>query len=351
MNDVSIEKVAHLASEKIQIFLRIFLVISIIITLSSLDSNYLSIEGFFHITILEIFIAVLSMNAFYYIFLKRYPYQYQTLRIAVIAILDIVTSTYIMYLVGEVSLYYTVLFLWYMIGYGLRYGKDIAYITYVTILVSWIILINTSTFWSNHTSFAYSWLITYAVLPLYYFHIVNKLKLSLLELHKDVETSNYQATHDHLTNLPNRVSFEQKLIDLQKEKKQFALLFIDLDKFKSINDEHGHHVGDKVLKQFAQRMDHFLPYAARLGGDEFIAIVDYENEINLEKYLEKILKNIRIKCQENGQLISASIGISLYPKDSSNMHILKKKADEAMYEAKKRGKNTFVLYAKIEKEN
>ena len=351
MNDISIEKVAHLASEEIQIFLRIFLIVSIIVTLSLLDSNYLAIEGLFHTSVLEIFIVVLSMNALYYIFLKYYPYQFQKLRITIIAVLDVVASTYIMYLVGEVSLYYTVLFLWYMIGYGLRYGKDIAYITYATILVSWLILINTSEFWINHTSFAYSWFITYAVLPLYYLHIVNKLKLNLLELHKDVETSHYQASHDHLTNLPNRISFEKKLDDLQKEKKHFALLFIDLDKFKNINDEHGHHVGDKVLQQFARKMDQFLPYAARLGGDEFIAIVDYEDEIHLEKELEHILKNISVRCKENGQLLSASIGVSLFPKDTSNMHMLKKKADEAMYEAKKRGKNTFVLYSKMEKEH
>lgn len=351
MNNNSIEEVAYLASEKIQISIRIFLIVSIIITLSFLDSNYLSIEGAFHVTILEIFISVMCINALYYLFLKRYPYQFQRLRIAIIAVLDVVSSTYIMYLVGEVSLYYTVLFLWYMIGYGLRYGKDIAYITYATILVSWLLLINTSEFWINHTSFAYSWFITYAVLPLYYLHIVNKLKLNLLELHKDVETSHYQASHDHLTNLPNRISFEKKLDDLQKEKKEFALLFIDLDKFKSINDEHGHHVGDKVLQQFAQRMDKIFPYAARLGGDEFIAIIDYKDEKNLEKNLDQILKNISVRCKENGQLLSASIGVSLFPKDTSNMHILKKKADEAMYEAKKRGKNTFVLYSKMEKEH
>jgi diguanylate cyclase (GGDEF)-like protein len=351
LNGISIEKVAHLASEEIQIFLRIFLIVCVLLTLILLDSNYLNIEGIFHITVLEIFIAVLCMNVLYYIFLKYYPYQFQTLRIAIVAVLDVVASAYIMYLVGEISLYYTVLFLWYMIGYGLRYGKDIAYITYATILVSWVVLIHTSEFWINNSSFAYSWFITYAVLPLYYLQIVNKLKLNLLELHKDIETSHYQASHDHLTNLPNRVSFEKKLNDLQKEKKKFALLFIDLDKFKSINDEHGHHIGDKVLKQFAKKMDQIFPYTARLGGDEFIAIVDYEDEKNLKKYLEQVLKNISIRCQENGQLLSASIGISLFPKDSQNMHILKKKADKAMYEAKKRGKNTYVLYGKMKKES
>jgi diguanylate cyclase (GGDEF)-like protein len=350
MNTVSVEKLAHLTSEKIQIFLRIILVLSIMLTLAYLDSGYLSIEGGMGITILDMFFAVLVMNGIYYLLLFKYPYAYQSLRISVVAVLDILASVYVMYLVGEISIYYTVLLLWYMIGYGLRYGQEIAYIVYATIVLSWLILINSSNFWIENPSFAYSWLITYSILPLYYFHIVSKLKVTLLKLHKEVESSNYQATHDPLTNLPNRTSFEKKLHELSEQNQQFALLFIDLDKFKNINDEYGHHIGDKVLEEFAHRMEDVLSYTARLGGDEFVSIVDYKREDLLREKIQEVLDVIATKCKSTNLILSASIGISLFPKDAKDMYNLKKYSDEAMYEAKKRGKNTFVFYRDMQKE-
>jgi len=349
MNNASLEELAHLKSEKSQILLRFFVVLSIVFTLSYYDSHYLDIEVNEYIDILDIFILFLILNFLNYLTLLKYPYKYQFYRITIAAGSDVVASAYVMYLVGDVSLYYTVLFLWYMIGYGLRYGKRVAYIVYFIVLASWITLINTSEFWIEHSAFAYSWLITYAILPPYSFHLVHKLQRTVLDLHKGIEKSRYQATHDPLTKLPNRTSFEKKLLTMANEVEKFALLFIDIDEFKKINDNHGHHIGDSVLQEFAYRVSSFKYYTARLSGDEFVTLIEYTNVENLKEKVAKILKKINQRCQIDDIKLSASIGVSLFPKDSRDLSELKKKSDYAMYKSKNSGKNTFVFYDEINK--
>jgi len=348
MVDVSLKKLAHLKSEKIQIFLRIFLITSVVVTLYLFNSSYLLLRVNEYITILDIFLAVIALNILYYLFIFQYPFLLQSVRIGVIAVLDVVSSVYIMYLVGDVSEYYTVLLLWYMLGYGLRYGKEVAYIVYVSILLSWYLLITHSPFWIENASSAYSWFIAYAILPLYYFHIVNSLKEDLLSLEKNLEKNRHFATHDTLTNLPNRHSFEKKLLESTENLKQFALLFIDLDEFKNVNDKFGHHIGDKVLQAFSKKILSAENYTARLGGDEFVAIIEYDSLEALEHKVKALVKTINMKCDFKEITLSGSVGVSLFPYDAKNIYDLKKKSDVAMYEAKKRGKNRSVFYKNMD---
>jgi diguanylate cyclase (GGDEF)-like protein/PAS domain S-box-containing protein len=162
------------------------------------------------------------------------------------------------------------------------------------------------------------------------------------------------AQHDPLTDLPNRALFserlEQALKQAQREQQRLAVLFIDLDCFKPINDQFGHAVGDLLLTATAQRMRACLrdsDMVARIGGDEFIVLLnDIDASASARQVAEKIRQALAQPFTIAGhQLhISASIGIAIYPEHGDNEIELAKSADSAMYEAKKGGRNNVQLF-------
>jgi diguanylate cyclase (GGDEF)-like protein/PAS domain S-box-containing protein len=168
------------------------------------------------------------------------------------------------------------------------------------------------------------------------------------------EQIHYLAYHDTLTDLPNRMLFQDRVhqeISLAKrEKSQFAVLFIDLDGFKAVNDTRGHSTGDKLLKIIAGRLRSSVregDTVARLGGDEFtILLRDIAPGEGLQRVLGKLVNNVAQPCEIGEYIgnVTASIGISLYPNDSTSVEKLLIHADEAMYRAKQAGKNRYVYY-------
>ncbi len=170
-----------------------------------------------------------------------------------------------------------------------------------------------------------------------------------LEKQKDIL---YEKAHnDDLTGVENRASFNSKLSEtIQNAKnsnKKAALFFIDLDDFKKVNDTLGHHVGDETLKIVAQRIIRTIrnqDTVARLGGDEFGVIIEnLESLKDIQLLASKIIKAIcsPMKIDTNIITISCSIGISVYPDNAQDDITLLKYADEAMYRAKKSGKNMY----------
>jgi diguanylate cyclase (GGDEF)-like protein/PAS domain S-box-containing protein len=165
----------------------------------------------------------------------------------------------------------------------------------------------------------------------------------------------YQAHHDSLTRLPNRVLFfdrlEQSIRKTERIGSGFALFFIDLDKFKHINDSLGHGIGDRVLRVAAKRIEEAIRHEdtlARLSGDEFTVIMeDLQHPEDASLLAEKILRVLQkpMYIDEYTLYISGSIGISLYPQDATDAESLLKYADTAMYKAKENGRNTFQFYA------
>ncbi len=166
---------------------------------------------------------------------------------------------------------------------------------------------------------------------------------------------NHMATHDALTGLPNRLMVSQMLNHAihtaQRYNRQLAVFFIDLDRFKSINDSLGHDVGDQVLREMAGRFQQSLrkvDVVARLGGDEFIILIEDIEEVKqivalAQKILNKVMQPIVLQDEECR--ITASIGISLYPRDGEDEQSLMKNADMAMYYAKEEGKNNYQFYS------
>ena len=175
------------------------------------------------------------------------------------------------------------------------------------------------------------------------------------QLKKQTELLNFQAYHDALTKLPNRVLFEdrlqQSITNAEKHREKLGLLFIDLDNFKQINDTLGHQYGDEVLKIVSKRLSSCIrkeDTLARLGGDEFtILIQDLKTSESVGKIAQKIIEILkpRIVLDNHELHISASIGISLYPKDSKSKNDLLKYADTAMYKAKDEGRNNYQFYS------
>lgn len=168
------------------------------------------------------------------------------------------------------------------------------------------------------------------------------------------ETINFQAFHDLLTGLPNRVLFQDRLqIAIEQSRrsgKSLAVMFIDLDRFKLVNDTYGHAAGDDLLKGFTERVRGCLRAAdtlARQGGDEFIALLpDLSTPADAERIAAKMLASLDDQFTIDGRdfRATASVGISVFPEDGDSAETLIRNADIAMYQVKARGKNGCLRY-------
>lgn len=176
------------------------------------------------------------------------------------------------------------------------------------------------------------------------------------QLQQQKNDLDFIAYHDPLTDLPNRILFLDRLTQAihqaQRNHEKVALLFIDLDRFKEINDSFGHASGDLVLIECGKRLKKAIreiDTVARLGGDEFTILIDELKTnniiINVVKTIIKTLSN-PIFVNENIFHLTASIGISIYPNDGTDANQLLQNADAAMYQAKEDGKNTYHFYTK-----
>ncbi|MBR0873988.1 GAF domain-containing protein [Bradyrhizobium tropiciagri] len=175
------------------------------------------------------------------------------------------------------------------------------------------------------------------------------------EKNKADERIEYLASHDSLTNLPNRETFNELLhhaIEMaDRHSQQLAVLFIDLDRFKIINDSLGHDAGDMLLVAIADRLRRSLrasDVVARLGGDEFVVILEEAAErVDVERVAAELLAALSQPMLLSGHEChtTASIGVAMYPADGSDVQTLTKNADMAMYLAKEDGKNGFRFFS------
>lgn len=187
----------------------------------------------------------------------------------------------------------------------------------------------------------------------------DELVRSNAELRQAEDRLRYMAYHDSLTGLPNRELLHDRLnqsLQAAKEHDQLvALLFLDLDGFKQINDSYGHDMGNLLLQAVAQRLSACLRSSdtvARLGGDEFVVLLSSISSLqDVVRVAEKLLDALSKQFNLQGTCIpiTTSVGISIFPLDGCNTHDLLKKADLAMYQAKGLGKNRYEFAQKIER--
>jgi diguanylate cyclase (GGDEF)-like protein/PAS domain S-box-containing protein len=167
----------------------------------------------------------------------------------------------------------------------------------------------------------------------------------------------YNANYDSLTKLPNRTYFNKELETIlkeaDKENYQVALFFIDIDKFKEVNDTYGHNVGDKMLVNVSKRLLNSIrenDVIARIGGDEFVLISkNIKNEDNVRQLAANLKKKIKEPMEVENQIfyVGLSIGVAIYPQHGISNKDLLKNADIAMYEVKKSTRDDFKIYDKL----
>lgn len=179
------------------------------------------------------------------------------------------------------------------------------------------------------------------------FHDVSESRAMALKM-------SHQAQHDYLTDLPNRVLLQDRLtqsLAMIDKGSRGALLFIDLDHFKTINDSLGHPVGDLVLQEVARRLLRTVrpdDTVSRQGGDEFVVLlVRLHDPRDAARVAEKMISAMKVPIEVDGQqlYVGLSIGISLFPQDAADVHSLTKNADTALYHAKKSGRGTYSYFS------
>lgn len=163
------------------------------------------------------------------------------------------------------------------------------------------------------------------------------------------EVARHAAFHDPLTGLPNRLLFDDRLEhgleQAKRHSRTLAVMFVDLDEFKTINDSHGHDIGDGVLKMIADRLKENArgdDTVSRHGGDEFLyLLMEIGDEEDITLLVQKIIKAVQVPCDVSAGdrvvslTIKASVGIALFPKDGTTAEMLIQNADKAMYQAKR----------------
>jgi diguanylate cyclase (GGDEF)-like protein/PAS domain S-box-containing protein len=176
------------------------------------------------------------------------------------------------------------------------------------------------------------------------------------QLLENQQRLDHLAHHDQLTGLPNRLFLAAHLPGAIEEARRsgqvLAILFLDLDRFKHINDSRGHETGDALLKAVAQRIRptaRTVDVAVRMGGDEFIVILKEVTNAQVNDAAERIIKALSSPFVINGRSIvtTVSIGVSLFPRDGADMEELLRHSDTAMYQAKERGRNNWQVFSPV----
>jgi diguanylate cyclase (GGDEF)-like protein len=178
--------------------------------------------------------------------------------------------------------------------------------------------------------------------------------VKLQNMAEELKKSIHLASHDFLTNLPNRMQLFDRITQAiawsRRHQSQFAVLFLDLDRFKAVNDTLGHQVGDKLLQLVAERLQNIIrssDTASRNGGDEFVLVL---SEVNHRETLVQKVEDIRAIISapyciaEHDIEIGVTIGIGVYPDDGEDVYTLIQNADAAMYAAKENGRDQYQFF-------
>lgn len=203
--------------------------------------------------------------------------------------------------------------------------------------------------------FAFGLLVVTLLTTLYDAHLQSSARIQAQRLERANTELQHQATHDGLTGLPNRVLFldrlEREIAHAERDGHIFAVLAVDLDRFKVINDTLGHGPADEMLKQIARQLSASIrnvDSVARTGGDEFLLLITHVREpADVAAVATKLGADLDRSLLVGGAEVhsSVSIGISVYPTDGAESDLLVARADEAMYFAKQRGRNTFQFFS------
>jgi len=298
--------------------------------------------------------AYLLLSLAHYLIVSKYKDQFIWRRYVSIAS-DLGITSYGLYLLGTTGLALYPLYLWIVIGNGLRFGPRYLRIATLVGLSGYLTACWAAEILYTHTTIVLGLLLGMILIPKFFLVMVRKLAEINQALQEKSKENEYAATHDTLTGLPNRNMFHQRLAQVLdkagREKLNVAVIFIDLDAFKSINDNFGHESGDVLLIKVAQCLSGSLrssDLVARLGGDEFMVLLeDCGGPTEISAVVEQINKcaGRYYELDQYQTFVTWSCGVAIFPQDGTDTTTLIKHADTAMYQAKSAGPNQFMFYS------
>ncbi len=265
-----------------------------------------------------------------------------------------------MYACGEMGGILYTLYLWVVMGNGLRFGEKHLVFAQALSIVGYLFVILMSPYWQKHLPLAVGLLIGLIVLPIFFRILLMRLRYAHESLEQQFHAAEYAAAHDVLTNLVNRRAFllhlENILARVRRKEWYGAVFYIDLDGFKSINDRLGHNYGDEVLVSVASRISAIVreeDVVARIGGDEFVValgeitpkleLAEKNATVIVEKIIESFVEPIIIMGEP--LKVDLSIGVALIDKDSNGAVRVLDEADMAMYRVKARAGSNYAAYS------
>lgn len=345
-----------LQQERAQAVVRIIitsLVLGLLVVLALIQHDLIKTKRF-HETII-IVIGYWGLACVWWLHLRR-TRQSSARRRLLSIIADLGTTSLSMFLANYLGAFFYPLYQWIIIGHGVRFGSRAMLTAAGLSIIGFGLVIVFTPYWQQNLLAGMGLMVGLAVLPVYFLTLLRQLQHLNGQLREELEKTRHIARHDTLTALANRHQFYERLEEEIRRRRRhgggFALMFIDLDGFKAINDELGHQAGDQLLQEVARRLHDSAretDLAARLGGDEFAMLID-----NISTEQEVLEPALRIAAAINrpvalhGQLrpLSGSIGISLYPTHGTDTDSLTRNADLAMYAAKRQGKQRHIIFSK-----
>jgi diguanylate cyclase (GGDEF)-like protein len=298
-----------------------------------------------------LFVAASLFSLLHYTLILTFSHTMVHLRKFVLISVDLTILTISIIILENNGIFLLPFYVLIVMESGVSFGFVYFYFTAFLAIVSWILLLVYSAYWLAHEKIIITFVIMTFLIPLVYLKQMRKMHKIQESLHESLISTNHDANYDSLTGLANRKQYDMYVKKLLKKKEFFALLFIDLNKFKAINDTHGHDAGDEVLIEVARRLNKSIDeedILIRLGGDEFV-ILTTRKKAFLSKFLHKIEATTigRHQIGRVSVLIELSIGISTFPDDSKSETFLRKYADEAMYVAKKTDGEYHIFYSDL----
>ena len=285
-------------------------------------------------------VAVLLYALFLVFFLPKHM-KFSPLRQCFTIILDLGTTSYLMYLLGQWGAAFYPLYLWVISGNGLRFGTPYLWFSMAIGFIGFATLISFNTYWIDNIPTALGLLFGVVVLPSFFSVLIKRLHQMNDRLQESLRSTELAATRDPLTGLCNRISFVARFGEeatrADRNDQRFSLLYLDLDRFKPINDKYGHEAGDLLLKAVAERLNREIrtaDMAVRLGGDEFAVVTASGNERGRAEQLARRLAEAissRYEIEHWNLEVGVSIGVASYPDDGKDIETLMRIADERMY--------------------
>jgi len=309
-------------------------------------------------------LQLMAVQLTFVYFLLSLPYCYFTYRFNqtflwrkhAMAVIDVSVISFATFSFGTTGAAIYPIYLWLTIGNGLRFGPKFLHYSAALSIIGFTIAVVASPMWRNQIELAAGLGIGIVIMPLFFLALLDTLSKTNKLLQKKIDETQHMATHDTLTQLPNRVLLEEQLEKAITKAKinhhQLGIFYIDVNSFKSINDTLGHLAGDELIIQFSQRLSDCLRSSdmlARLSGDEFMMILDsQQTDSYSDQIAERMLKSAVGHYNLNGYeiFVGFSAGIAVYPFDGTSVSELIKNADVALHCAKKNSQSNYKFYNK-----